>query len=119
MYIMSQNGEISVNSTALISFGIEKTKFLDEETSKAFPEPYVVIAYGKGDKEYRMGLYTDKEDAVWNLKRQHEAMKNAEKTFRFGPNYKLSRYIEERIYEKEKASHADDNNEDDFESFYS
>ena len=114
MYILSQDGEISVNSTTLSSLGIEQGRYADEELRSVFPVPYEIIAYGKGDKKYRMGLYADKEEAIRSLEYLHSAMGRMEKTYIFGASGKVYEYYYCKRTREEEASHPELKYEDYF-----
>ena len=92
MYIMSQNGEVTVNSATLSSVEIRPTKFTEDDLQQAFPEPYAIVAYGSGKKEYPMGIYADREEALELLGYMHNAMGHSEKTFEFWQSFKVDEY---------------------------
>ena len=104
MYILSQDGKTSVNSTTLSSLGIERGRCYDEELRDVFTAPCEVIAYGKGDKEYRMGLYADKEEAIENLRDLHGAMERSEKTYAFRKSWKVYEYCYHKRLKEERDS---------------
>jgi len=100
MYILSQDREKSVNNTTLSSFGIRQVEYANEELSAKFPKPYAVIAYGKGDKEYLMAVYANKEEALRNLEEMHRAIKRSEKTIEFNSSTEVFLYRKNKEYEE-------------------
>ena len=83
MYLLSQNKAVSVNSTTLSSISIEKAVFVNKEFEEKFPEAHAILAFGKGDKTYIMGIYTNKERAEREMERLHDAMSEKEPTYSF------------------------------------
>lgn len=83
MFIMSQDEDLTVNSTTLSSINIEKISFIDDKLQKQYPDAHKVVAYGKGEKSYLLGIYGSKVSAEYALRRLHIAMDENMKTFRF------------------------------------
>lgn len=83
MYILSQNKLLTVNSTILSSINIEKIEWDDPDMIKKYPDAHKIVAYGKGEKVYLLGIYDGKKSAEWKLSWLHEAMKENQKTFEF------------------------------------
>ena len=96
MYIMDQFHKMTVNSTTLSSIQIQEIFFADSELKEAFPKPYRIMGYGKGDKEYVLGTYADVVEATRELEGLHKAMENKEKTYELRDSYKINSYFWEK-----------------------
>ena len=80
MYITNQTKSISVNTTSLTSIEIVPLE-LSDKNDEIGPEACAIYAYGKGDKSYLLGVYTNKERATLEIKDIQLAMEESRKVY--------------------------------------